>query len=112
MEEETNINKIKNNAKKAYDNRSSNYKQKLLYSLLAAIKNNDRNKFLNILFTNLNAMSKDVMQKSLADDLMTEYEHIRGPHFETYAYAIIAGILASNDVIEHTKNIGEVAGNG
>lgn len=97
MEKETNINNVKNYTKEAYDGQSRNYKQKLLYGLLAAVKNNDRNKFLNILYTNLNAMSKVGTQKHLVDNLMTAYEHIQGHRFETYAYAIIAGILASND---------------
>lgn len=113
MEEETNINKIKNHTKESYDGLSRNYKQKLLYNLLATVKNNDRYKFLNILFTNLNAMSKDGAQKSLVDDLMTKYENIQGPSFETYAYAIIAGILASNDDSGTSqKNTKEIAGNG
>jgi len=113
MQEEININKVKNHAKESYDRQSGNYKRKLLYNLLAAIRNNDRNKFLNILFANLNAMSKDGEQKSLADDLMTQYENIQGPRFETYAYAIIAGILASDDDNRAPqKNTREVDKNG
>ncbi|MEM3062336.1 MAG: hypothetical protein QW303_02150 [Nitrososphaerota archaeon] len=106
--EETNINKVKSHAKEAYDGQSRNYKQKLLYGLLAAVRNNDRHKFLNILYTNLNAMNKGGTKKSLVDNLMAEYENIQGPRFETYAYAIIAGILASNDNEMSQKNTQEV----
>lgn len=109
--EETNINKMKSDAKEAYDGQSRNYKQKLLYGLLAAVRNSDRNKFLNILYTNLNAMNKGGTQKHLVDNLMAEYENIQGPHFETYAYAIIAGILASNDTKMSQKNTLEVEEN-
>lgn len=98
-----NIERVKNCAFRAYESQTRNYKQKLLYNLLAAVKSKDRSKFMNLLETNLNGAIEGEEQLSFAKKIMEEYEEIQGPRFETYAYAIIAGILASKDQIRWNK---------
>lgn len=90
------IGKLKNSAYYAYSGQTRNYKQKLLYNLLSAIRAKDRTKFLDRLDTNLNGIKGDD-QKGFISKLKEEYENIVGAQFETYAYAIVAGILASKD---------------
>jgi len=90
------VKNVKDAAYQAYAGQTRNYKQKLLYGLLGAMRNKDRSRFMNILDVNLNGV-KGAEQVSMARCIMNEYENIQGPHFETYAYSIIAGILASKD---------------
>jgi len=91
------IKQVKDSAYKLYSGQTRSYKQKVLYNLLAAAKSKDRFKFLNILDTNLNGIVRSDQSKSLLYDLKDNYECIQGVHFEKYAYAIIAGIMASKD---------------
>ncbi|MEM4719787.1 MAG: hypothetical protein QXG18_02920 [Candidatus Pacearchaeota archaeon] len=90
--------------KELYKGQSRNYKQKLLYKLLLAVRNEDKNSFTNILFTNLNGIIKDEKQRKTANEIIEEFEKIKSGYFENYAYAIIAGILTSEDNYNEITN--------
>lgn len=73
---------------------SDNYRQKLVFDLLNAVKANDQNKFLWILLRAINAHSKDNPEaKKLASVLMEVFPSSEA-NFEKLAYSVILGIMA------------------
>jgi len=97
MEKKQELKQTKDKAYSAYNGISRNYKQKLLYNLLSAVRSKDRNRFFQIIDQNINGIINTEDQKKFAYQLSQEYENLQGPQFESYAYAIITGILASHD---------------
>jgi len=102
------ISMFKKSASKAYAGLSKNYKQKLVYNLLAAIKSKDRNRFFEIMVHNLNGIMKTEEQKNLAMSLEKNYEELQGAYFDKYAYALVCGILASEDQKSNEEEEGDV----
>jgi len=73
---------------------SDNYRQKLVFDLLNAVKANDQDRFLWILLRALNAHSKDNPKaKELASALMDVFPSSEAD-FEKVAYSVILGIMA------------------
>ena len=74
---------------------SDNYRQKLVFDLLNAVKANDQDRFLWILLRALNAHSKDNPEdaKKLASALMEVFPSSEAD-FEKVAYSLILGIMA------------------
>ncbi|KUK16983.1 hypothetical protein [Thermococcus sibiricus] len=76
---------------------SDNYRQKLVFDLLNAVKANDQDRFLWILLRALNAHSKDNPKaKELASVLMEVFPSSEA-EFEKVAYSIILGIMAGGE---------------
>lgn len=76
---------------------SENYRQKLVFDLLNAVRANDQNRFLWILLRALNVHSKDNPKaKELASVLMRVFPSSEAD-FEKAAYSIIFGIMAGGD---------------
>ena len=72
---------------------SDNYRQKLVFDLLNAVKANDQDRFLWILLRALNAHSKDNPKaKELASALMDVFPSSEAD-FEKVAYSVILGIM-------------------
>ncbi|WP_324735713.1 hypothetical protein VFC49_00475 [Thermococcus sp. SY098] len=73
---------------------SDNYRQKLVFDLLNAVKANDQDRFLWILLRAINAHSKDNPKANeLASALMDVFPSSEAD-FEKVAYAVILGIMA------------------
>ena len=73
---------------------SDNYRQKLVFDLLNAVKANDQARFLWILLRALNAHSKNNPKaRNLASALMEVFPSSEAD-FEKVAYSIILGIMA------------------
>ena len=76
---------------------SDNYRQKLVFDLLNAVKANDQNRFLWILLRALNAHSKDNRKaRELASVLMEVFPSSESD-FEKVAYSVILGIMAGGE---------------
>jgi len=76
---------------------SDNYRQKLVFDLLNAVKANDQDRFLWVLLRALNAHSKDNPKaKELASVLM-EAVPSSETEFEKVAYSVILGIMAGGE---------------
>ncbi len=76
---------------------SDNYRQKLVFDLLNAVKANDQDRFLWILLRALNAHSKDNPKaRELASVLMEVFPSSEAD-FEKVAYSVILGIMAGGE---------------
>lgn len=76
---------------------SNNYRQKLVFDLLNAVKANDQGRFLWILLRAINAHSKDNPKaKELASVLMKVFPSSEA-EFEKVAYSVILGIMAGGE---------------
>jgi len=102
MNEESKINvesekqilwRLEEAAKKAAEKMSENYKQKLVYSLLNALKAGDQSEFLWILLRAIND-PKNYEFRELAEKIKEVYEQPTYP-FEKWGYVIVLGILAT-----------------
>lgn len=87
------LEEIKKVTTKAFKNESDNYKQSLVYKLLEAVKNNDQNKFFNLLLRAINKPKEDF--KNLWNMLNKSYDIIPEETFINFAYSIIIGIMSS-----------------
>ncbi|WP_460041282.1 hypothetical protein [Thermococcus atlanticus] len=73
---------------------SDNYRQKLVFDLLNAVKANDQDRFLWILLRAINAHSKDNLEaKKLASVLMEVFPSSEAD-FDKVAYSVILGVMA------------------
>ena len=76
---------------------SDNYRQKLVFDLLNAVKANDQDRFLWVLMRALNAHSKDNPKaRELAATLMEVFPSSEAD-FEKVAYSVILGIMAGGE---------------
>ncbi len=76
---------------------SENYRQKLVFDLLNAVKANDQNRFLWVLLRAINAHSKDNRKaKELASTLIEVFPSSESD-FEKVAYSVILGIMAGGE---------------
>lgn len=89
------LRKIKNLSKDVLGKAGSdNYRQKLVFDLLNAVKAKDQDRFLWILLRALNAHSKDNPKaKNLASAFMEVFPSSEAD-FEKVAYSTILGIMA------------------
>lgn len=92
-EEELDLNKIKETVYASFNENktSNNAKQKLVYNLLNAIKNQDQNSFFWILLKQINSPEFSGLAKRLEKD----YQFLPEKIFINYAYSIILGIMAT-----------------
>lgn len=76
---------------------SDNYRQKLVFDLLNAVKANDQDRYLWILLRVLNAHSKDNPKtRELASALMAVFPSSEAD-FEKVAYSVILGIMSGGE---------------
>jgi len=76
---------------------SNNYRQKLVFDLLNAVKADDQDRFLWVLLRAINAHSKDNRKaKGLASALMEVFPS-SDSDFEKIAYSVILGIMAGGE---------------
>lgn len=76
---------------------SDNYRQKLVFDMLNAVKASDQDRFLWILLRALNAHSKDNPKaKEFASALMKVFPSSEA-EFEKIAYSVILGIMAGGE---------------
>ena len=73
---------------------SENYRQKLVFDLLNAIKANDQRRFFWILLRVLNAHSKDSPKAMKLARLLGETFPLSESDFEKVSYSIVLGIMA------------------
>ena len=83
---------IRENAKECGKNMSENYKQKLIYNLLNALKANDQEKFLWLLLRALNALSSDEYRPLITS--INEGFSLPQTIFEKWGYSIVLGLMA------------------
>ncbi len=73
---------------------SDNYRQKLVFDLLNAVKANDQNRFLWILLRTLNAQTTDNSDAKRLTNLLGKAFLSSEVEFEKVAYSVILGIMA------------------
>ena len=78
---------------KAFSNQLNNSKQKLVYDLLEAVKNNDQNRFFYSLLRSINKPKEGYTK--LYDELEKNYNILPEQAFVNFAYSIIVGIMAT-----------------
>jgi len=82
---------LKRAANNSFQHESDNYKQKLVYDLLEAVKNNDQNRFFYLLLKAINKPKEDF--KELLTELEKNYNILPEKAFINFAYSIIIGIM-------------------
>ncbi len=87
------LKKLKEVCEEAFKMESDNYKQKLVYELLDAVKNIDQNRFFYILLRAINKPEKEF--KKLIEFLKNTYDVMPDEAFINYAYSIIIGIMST-----------------
>jgi hypothetical protein len=87
------LEKLKDAAEESFKNESDNYKQKLVYNMLEAIKNNDQNRFFNILLRAINKPKENF--KQLWEILERNYDVMPNEAFINFAYTIVLGIMVT-----------------
>jgi hypothetical protein len=92
--QEIELYKLKEMVKNVFSKEASdNYKQKLVYSLLETIKNNDQRQFFYILLKAINKPKEDY--KELWEYLKKNYDVMPDEVFVNFAYSIVLGIMAT-----------------
>jgi hypothetical protein len=88
------LEELKEAVKDSFKNeKSDNYKQKLVYDLLETVRNNDQKEFFYIL---LKAINKPKINfKELWIKLQNYYDVMPEEAFVNFAYSIIIGIMAT-----------------
>ncbi len=76
---------------------SENYRQKLVFDLLNAVKANDQNRFLWVLLRAINAHSKDNPKARELSSALMEVFPSSESDFEKVAYSVILGIMAGGE---------------
>ncbi|ASJ08831.1 hypothetical protein A3L11_06180 [Thermococcus siculi] len=76
---------------------SDNYRQKLVFDLLNAVKANDQNRFFWILLRALNAQVKDNSDAKRLANLLGEAFLSSEANFEKVAYSVILGIMSGGE---------------
>jgi hypothetical protein len=88
------IRKLKEAVEDSFKNeKSDNYKQKLVYDLLEAVRNNDQKEFFYILLKAINKPKDNF--KELWTKLQKYYDVMPEEAFVNFAYSIIIGIMAT-----------------
>jgi len=87
------LEKLKKACEEAFSKESDNYKQRLVYDLLDAVKNMDQNRFFYILLRAINKPEKEF--KNLIEVLKNTYDVMPEEAFMNYAYSIIIGIMST-----------------
>ena len=72
---------------------SDNYKQKLVFDLLEAVKNKDQNRFFYLLLKAINKPKEDF--KELWEKLGIYYDILPEEAFINFTYSIIIGIMST-----------------
>ena len=85
---------LKNASIKAFKNEPDNYKQKLVFNLLEAVKNKDQNRFFYLLLKAINK-PKEKNFKNLWEQLNKYYDVLPEEAFINFAYSIIIGIMST-----------------
>ncbi len=98
---EANLEKISKAAGNAFRGQSNSYKQKLVYSLLNAIKTENKDEFMSILLRSLNARKGNV--SGLMNEVQKIQNNLRTKEFVDIAYAIVIGIMSTYK----EENVGE-----
>ena len=76
---------------------SENYRQKLVFDLLNAIRANDQNEFLWILLRALNAHSKGNPKAKELSSLLTGVFPSSEADFKKVGYSVVLGIMAGGE---------------
>jgi hypothetical protein len=87
------LEKLKKASEESFRNESDSYKQKLVYNMLEAIKNNDQSRFFNILLRAINKPKENF--KQLWETLEQNYDVMPNEAFINFAYTIVLGIMAT-----------------
>ena len=77
-----------------FKNVSSNYRQKLVYNLLNAVKGNNQKEFFWMVFRVLNANSDNPKVAEISEKIGKMYP-LSSSEFEIVAYSIILGIMSA-----------------
>ncbi|MGB9677039.1 MAG: hypothetical protein ACPLZ9_00325 [Candidatus Ratteibacteria bacterium] len=88
-----NLEGLKKDVEETFANESDAYKQKLVYNLLEAVRNNDQKEFLYVLLKSINKPKENY--KSLWIGLKNNYDVMPEEAFINFAYTIILGIMAT-----------------
>jgi len=91
--EKLDLQELKEATVESFKNESDNAKQKLVYSLLETIRNNDQKEFFYILLKTINK-PKESFNK-LWGELQKWYELMPEEVFINFAYSIIIGIMST-----------------
>jgi len=91
--EKLQLDKLLEATKKSFQHESDNYKQKLVYDLLEAAKNNDQNRFFYLLLKAINKPKENF--KGLWVELEKNYDILPEKAFINFAYSIIIGIMST-----------------
>ncbi len=83
--------KLKKATESSFAHVSDNYKQKLIYNLLEAVKNNDQSTFFYLLLKSINKPNEDFTD--LWENLNDYYDVLPEDAFANFAYSIITGIM-------------------
>lgn len=90
---EINFEEIKNAFMNSLKNKSNNYKQKLVYKLLEAVRNNDQKEFFYLVLRSINEPNDNLKK---AWKVLSKYYHMMPENiFINFAYSIIIGIMLS-----------------
>jgi hypothetical protein len=84
---------LKDIVSKVFQNESDNYKQKLVYTLLKTVKNNDQKEFFNVLLKTINKPKEDY--KELWKYLQKNFDIMPENIFVNFAYTIIISIMST-----------------
>lgn len=105
--EKLELDKLLEATKKSFQHESDNYKQKLVYNLLEATKNNDQNRFFYLLLKAINKPKEDF--KKLWVELEKNYDILPEKAFINFAYSIIIGIMSTykSKIIGGEENVSE-----
>ena len=88
------LEELKEAVKDSFKNeKSDNYKQKLVYDLLETVRNNDQKEFFYILLKTINKPKANF--KELWNKLQNYYDVMPEEAFVNFAYSIIIGIMAT-----------------
>ena len=80
--------------KEIFEGVSKNYRQKLVYNLLNAVKCNNQKEFFWMIFRVLNANSDNPKVAKLSNEIGRMYP-LSSSEFEKLAYSIILGIMSA-----------------
>ncbi|MCW1310322.1 MAG: hypothetical protein OH333_00885 [Candidatus Parvarchaeota archaeon] len=87
------LHKLKSACATCFSEESDNYKQKLVYELLEAVRNNDQNEFFYIILKAINKPEENFKELWMA--LQKNYDLMPEEVFVNFAYSIIIGIMSS-----------------
>jgi len=85
--------RLKNAVAESFKHETDNYKQKLVYSLLETVKNNDQKEFFYILLRAINKPKENF--SNLWIELKENYDIMPEEAFVNFAYSIIIGIMST-----------------